>query len=473
MSFLFPGFRPSPPSATGPQDSRRPPAFAALNQPPRSSEGTRSGDAGLMVPPPFPHGTHPFGTHPHGTQPHGGPIPPLLGFAPHLAPPPSEFFNAPTRGSMPHDVTGRPPPPPFDRFGLSSGPAPRGPQFLPPNGFRPPMRPPLDRAPIKPEAGPAPQPRPAPPSSQPQPRPEPAPRPEPQPTPRPEPTPVPEPTPPVAPQPMPQPAPEPTPPVAPEPTPPPIAPQPVGPSAQELADLRFLQANVNSKTPDNAEVIKVYERFRLDDATLQELSDITQGLAAKVFDPSNSWLRATTREWTGMDTAQRQQSLHQLMDIMKEQLGLEVDLEFADELEMETVAWRGQYRSADKTVVLNLKDEFSGSFMGLAEVLVHELLHAEFFKRAEGVSRNSVADKVAAGELTTTQGMIILNVFRNMMKSGEDGFEAYQLNPHEQVAFSGHQMWRDLAEAHGFAPQFNIFLSDAPVMKHLQDRGFA
>lgn len=289
--------------------------------------------------------------------------------------------------------------------------------------------------------------------------------------------------PPVSPPVSPPPAPPASPPVSPPPAPPasppvspPVSPPPPpagtrGLTTQQEADLATVVGGLTSGRIDRQRLIDIYQRARLEPSDLQALRDMANVAVDRLL--ANGSTQTHARNWSGYSEAQRRSAAAEFVNLLNDQLGLSVNLRFFNQAPVGGMTTKGYYDPASNEYFLNMHPMALTGFGDMLSTTFHEMVHAKVYDATKDLSFDDVVRRAHAGDISFMQALAHFNIYDGLYFDAEvAGVDIYQLNPHEQFAFTGQHFFEERTRARGIATP-SILEAGNPLLDNLRRHNFA
>lgn len=290
------------------------------------------------------------------------------------------------------------------------------------------------------------------------------------------------PTPPAAPPAVPPVAPPPSPPVSPPASPPvspPVSPPPPagapGLSAQQAADVATIaglaQSGGRITAADQRRVAEIYARARPSPVDLQNLKEMALDAAGGLLASPNALAHA--RDWGSYSEAQRRGAVSEFVGLLNDQLGLSVGVRYFSQAPVNGLLTKGYYDPNTDEFHLNTHPSAHATYGEMLSTAFHEMVHAKYFDKTFAIPMDEVLERAEAGEITYIEALARFNMYEGLyLEANVMGVEAYQTNPHEQLAFSG-QYFFERAVEEGGIPSPTALLAGNPLFDNLRRHDFA
>ncbi len=212
----------------------------------------------------------------------------------------------------------------------------------------------------------------------------------------------------------------------------------------------------------------IYGDFRLTDKAIHRLNDYATTAAEEFLgDPA---MIAHAQNWNSYSQAERREAAHDVWNVYSEILDLRDSVTFdtySQPRNSDGFGVGGYYDTGSRTIKVNLHPDVNRNFAELTSLVLHEAVHARYERNLAHIPVNKAADEFRAGNISYEDFMFVANL--RLYLDPEKVSEAkYQMNPHEQLAFTAEELYRDDLRLGGthVKPRFS---ADHPLHQHLRD----
>jgi enoyl-CoA hydratase/carnithine racemase len=243
---------------------------------------------------------------------------------------------------------------------------------------------------------------------------------------------------------------------------------------QNLSFLRRLALSGGPTDAERAQVLAVYDSFRPDHKALQELRAMAEEVAQLAFSAEDPFFLNAARTWSGMSTSRREEVLTRFVSLISEATGIEVNLAFYNSPPEGGRIRHGFYSAATNTVNLNMNSRSAGSYAFALKTAFQEMVHAVYYQPTSQFNTREILELAQSGKLTYGEALAYFNARDGLyFRAADVGELAYQMQPHEQLAYIGQHLWENAAKARGLQDPHVTFAPNHPLATFLRQNGLA
>ena len=242
------------------------------------------------------------------------------------------------------------------------------------------------------------------------------------------------------------------------------------PSPQEMTDLVFLFDTAFEHNPSPVK-INIAKKFLMNwqppKEDLRFLKDSAANVAQNYFRIAAKSSAEHAEKWQTYGKSEKKSAILDFLKTLNKSLNTSFNIRFIDTPNINGQENNGFYEPSSNTIVINLNSP-KNSFGDALITVFHEAVHGIYFHKTANMSPEQILKGVQNGTISYTAAVAKANLTHNLyMNAHEDGWMNYSLNPHENLAHSGHTFFERELESRGI--KFSPSLPDGhPILLNIK-----